>query len=422
MLNTDAPLTFGTGSSAVVDCCQVCGSNDFHSALFLGYLPPVNQMWEIGQRPHEQPGYPAELLWCGNCALVQLGLIVDAQVLFPPGYPYTSGTTKILHENFQELREESVSLLGIGDDDLVVDIGSNDGTLLSKFGAGGHKVYGIEPTDAADLAIAAGIPTTKAFFTPAAAEGVKSEAGKAKLVTATNCFAHIENIHNVVDGVLALLDDDGVFVSESHYLIALLDTVQYDTIYHEHLRYYSLTSLKYLLESHGLEIIHARPIPTHGGSIRVYAALEGARPVQPSVAEMLTAEAARGPLGQQLEDFKHRVVKSKVDLHALFSGIKANGERIYGISAPSRASTLANYAGIDDGVIDCVLEIKGSKKIGRYLPGTMIPVVEESKLFEDQPEYALILAWHIADDLALKLRSLGYSGKFIVPLPEPRII
>ena len=124
---------------------------------------------------------------------------------------------------------------------------------------------------------------------------------------------NIENIHNVVDGVLMLLDDDGVFVSESHYLIALLDTVQYDTIYHEHLRYYSLTSLQYLLKSHGLEIIHARPIPTHGGSIRVYAARESTRPVQQSVAEMLAAEAARGPLGGQLEEFKSRVVKSKVD-------------------------------------------------------------------------------------------------------------
>jgi SAM-dependent methyltransferase len=421
-LSEAIPSTFGTGSSVVVDRCQVCGSERLHSALFVGYLPPVNQMWATGERPHEQPGYPAELLYCDDCQLVQLGLVVDAQVLFPPGYPYTSGTTRILHENFAELQRECAGLFGLGRDDLVVDIGSNDGTLLSKFQAAGHRVHGIEPTDAADLAVAAGIPTTKAFFSPDAAARVKAETGAAKVVTAANCFAHIENIHTIVEGVLELLAPDGLFVTESHYLISLLDTVQYDTIYHEHLRYYSLTSLAALFACHDLEIVHARPIPTHGGSIRVYAARKGAHAARPTVATTLEAEAARGPLAEQLAAFKDRVIKSKLDLHAMFSRIKKEGGRIYGISAPSRASTLINYVGIDDGILDCVVEIKGSKKIGRYMPGTIVPVVEETALFENRPEYALMLAWHIADDLAPKLRKLGYKGKFIVPLPEPRII
>ena len=147
-----------------------------------------------------------------------------------------------------------MSLLDIGDDDLVVDIGSNDGTLLSKFEAGGHKTHGIEPTDAADLAVAAGIPTTKAFFTPGTAQAVKSEAGKAMVITATNCFAHIENIHDIVDGVLTLLDENGVFVSESHYLMALLDTVQYDTIYHEHYSYLSLRVVQRIAARVALEV------------------------------------------------------------------------------------------------------------------------------------------------------------------------
>ena len=421
-MNEDAPLTFGTGSSILVKTCQVCGSGNLKLALFLGYLPPVNQMWEIDERPVQQQGYPAELFYCENCTLVQLGLIVDAQVLFPSGYPYTSGTTKVLHENFRELSEECGVLFDIKGSDLVVDIGSNDGTLLSKFKNLGYRICGIEPTQTADLAIAAGIPTVKEFFSPDVAIKVKMDFGRAKVITAANCFAHIENIHKIVDGILVLLQEDGVFVSESHYLIDLLDSVQYDTIYHEHLRYYSLTSIKYLLESHGLEIIHAKRIPTHGGSIRVYASRKGVLEVRPTVAELLKEEQARGPFTKQLSNFKKRVIRSKVDLQAIFSDIKSNGQSVYGVSAPSRGSTLVNYVGIDDGIMDCVLEKEGSKKIGRYMPGTLIPVVDESVLFEHQPDFALFLAWHIADELMPKLRKLGYRGKFIVPLPEPHIL
>jgi hypothetical protein len=418
----ELPLSAGTGGSVTVTACQVCGSKDLQSSLFVGYLPPVNQMRPIGQRPHEQPAYPAEFLYCPKCELVQLGLIVDPAILFPPDYPYTSGTTTILHENFADLARESAALLGLKKGDLVIDVGSNDGTLLSKFRDGGFKLLGIEPTDAGELARKQGIETETAYFTKDVAERVRKRHGAAKLVTAANCFAHIENVHDIVEGVLALLDRDGVFISESHYLVSLLETVQYDTIYHEHLRYYSLTSLKNMLAMHGLEVIHARPIPSHGGSIRVYAALKGSRPVQPSVAEMLAMEQSKGPMPEQLKKFKERVVMSKVALHAMLRDIKAKGQKVYAISAPSRASTLANYVGIDDGLIDCVLEIKGSLKIGKYLPGTIVPVVEEGKLFEDQPEYALMFSWHIADELAPKLRQKGYRGKFIVPLPEPRMI
>lgn len=419
----DAPgLAAGTGSSIPVERCQVCGQGDLHPVLFLGYMPPVNQMRPIGEPLREQPAYPAELLYCPRCTLVQLGLIVDPGVLFPPDYPYTSGTTRILHENFADLARECDDLLGLTAKDLIVDIGSNDGTLLSKFRDRGQRVQGIEPTDAGKIAIEDGIPTEFAFFGSAVAARVKERCGPAAVVTACNCFAHIENIHEIVRGILELLDDDGVFVSESHYLISLLETVQYDTIYHEHLRYYALGSIKYLLEMNGLEVFHARRIPTHGGSFRVYAARKGTRPMQPSVAKMLAMEERRGAMPEQLAQLKRHVVTSKLGLHAMLRDIKAAGGRVYGISAPSRASTLVNHVGIDDGLMDCVLEIAGSKKIGRYLPGTVIPVVEESRLFEDPPEYALILAWHIAQDLAPKLRELGYQGKFIVPLPEPVIL
>jgi len=182
-----------------------------------------------------------------------------------------------------------------------------------------------------------------------------------------------------------------------------------------------LKSLQYLFELHGLEIIHARPIPTHGGSIRVYTARKGQRPVQESVTRILAEEEVK-LTWDAFMDFRKRVSQSKLDLMAMLQEIRSKNEKVYGIGAPSRASTLVNYVGLDDSIIDCVLEIKGSYKIGKYMPGTLIPVLEESKLVEDQPEYAILFSWHIADELIPKLKEKGYRGKFIVPLPTPRIL
>jgi SAM-dependent methyltransferase len=377
-------------------------------------------MWPIGHTPGEQPAYPALLLRCRHCQLVQLGLVVDPQILFPPEYPYSSGTTKILRENFAELCREATPLLGLKPNDLIVDVGSNDGTLLSNFQQAGFRVHGIEPTQMGVRAQERNIPTTISFLTADAAERIRREQGPAKVVTATNVFAHIEDVHGVVANIRRLLADDGTFISESHYLLSLVETLQYDTIYHEHLRYYSLGSVQNLLARHGLEVFFAKRIPTHGGSIRIYAALKGIRPIDPAVAEITRQESALSL--EALQTFKRRVVQSKLDLYVLLRGIKAEGGRIYGIGAPSRASTLINYVGLDDGIVDCVLEIKGSQKIGKYLPGTLIPVVDESRLFENPPDYALLLSWHIADELISKLRDRGYKGRFLVPLPDPRVV
>jgi hypothetical protein len=259
-----------------------------------------------------------------------------------------------------------------------------------------------------------------AFFGRAAVAAALADHGPAKLVTAANVFAHIEDVHDVVENVLALLAPDGIFVTESHYLLPLLETAQFDTIYHEHLRYYSLTSLARLLAMHGLEALHARPIPSHGGSIRVYAARKGRARPRDTVASMLADEAAR--MGPLLDGFRARVVRAKLGLLALLGEVKARGARVYGVGAPSRAATLVNYVGLDDGILDCVLEIKGSHKIGKVMPGTLVPVLDEERLFADQPEYALLLSWHLADELVPKLRARGFRGGFIVPLPEPRVL
>jgi hypothetical protein len=412
-------LAAGTNSSIVVDRCQVCDSPDLESILFIGYLPPVNAMPAIGTRPAEQPAYPAELLRCSKCQLVQIGLIVDPAILFPPTYPYTSGTTRILRENFAQLFEEVAKRYPLKSSELIIDIGSNDGTLLSNF-TRHAKVFGIEPTNAGKLAIDRGIPTLISFFNRAAVEKTVAGHGKAKIVTATNVFAHIEDIHEIVDCIDNLLSENGIFISESHYLLSLIETLQYDTIYHEHLRYYSVTALKHLLEMHGFEIIFARRIPTHGGSIRVYAARKGQYPVDASLNRLLDDEK-QNITKETLAQFARAVTQSKLDLLSLLKELKVGPARIYGVGAPSRASTLINYVGLDNGILDCVLEIKGSYKIGKYVPGTTIPVVDEERLFQDQPEYALLLSWHIADELIPKLTSRGFKGRYIIPLPKPRV-
>jgi SAM-dependent methyltransferase len=410
-------------SSRPIQYCQICGAKDLKAVLFVGYIPPVNTMPAMGSVAVEQPAYPLELLRCAKCTLVQIGLEVAPEVLFPESYPYLSGTTRILRDNFADLQREASELLKLDKGGLVIDIGSNDGTLLAPFAEAGYRVLGIEPSQAGEVARKRGIDTLHAYFNAATARSVREKRGQAQLITAANVFAHIGDIHSVVDGILELLAPRGAFVSESHYLLDLVQTLQYDTIYHEHLRYYSLGSLSHLLSEHGLEVFHVKRIPTHGGSIRVYAARKGERPVQLSVAERFADEDRAGlKSGAALDDFRARVVRSKLDLHALIAPIKARGERIYGIGAPSRASTLINYTGLDDGMLDAVMEVSSSHKLNKYIPGTRIPVLDEARLFADQPEYALLLSWHIADELAKNLRAKGYKGKFIAPLPQPRIL
>ena len=409
-------------SSRLVTHCQICNSNDLKDVLFLGYLPPVNKMHPIGTSPGEEQSYAAQLLLCRNCELVQLGLAVDPAILFPKEYPYTSSTTKLLRDNFAELYSECITLFPISKNDLVIDIGSNDGNLLSNFQRS-HRVLGVTPEDIGHIAIERGIPTIQSYFTKELAAGIVAKEGQAKIITATNVFAHIDSIHAIVEAILDLLTEDGIFISESHYLLPLLETLQYDTIYHEHLRYYSLKSLTKLFDNHGLEVIHVKQIPTHGGSIRVYTSRKGTHPINDSVQRQIELENRFGVGLARLTRFRDDVIASKLKLTKLIAEIKLSDGRISGVSAPSRASTLIHYTGLDDGLLDNVVEVSGSHKIGKYMPGTLIPVVDEEFIFgPDQPSHVLMLSWHIAEELMPKLALKGYKGKFIIPLPNPQII
>ena len=405
--------------SKTIDRCQISGAKDLKTILSLGYLPPVNKLKKINSSLREDVFYPSELMYSQRSRLVQLSTIVNKEILFPKEYPYTSSTTKILRENFKELYEDCKKIINISSKDLIIDIGSNDGNLLNNFKKY-HKVLGITPEKIGKIAIKNGIRTLIRYFDKNTSNLVLKKFGKAKIITATNVFAHIENVNLLMKNLLRVLKDDGVFISESHYLVSLIKTNQYDTIYHEHLRYYSLTSLKYLFNKYDMEIIHAKKINTHGGSIRVYAARKKRFKINHSVRKILSYE--KNFLNwKTFNNFKKKVVDSKLKLYSILEKLKNNNKKIYGIGAPSRASTLINYVGLDENIIDCVLEIDGSYKIGNYIPGKKIPILSENKLYNDPPDFLILFSWHIASELKFNLKKKGFKGKFIIPLPHPKI-
>ena len=408
--------------ASVIERCQVCDAPDLRSVIFLGYVPPLNRLYPISARPREETVFPAEALYCSKCHLVQLGLVLSRDLLFPPDYPYVSGTTRVQRENFADLYWESQGIRHLEPGDLVVDVGSNNGTLLSNFQTVGHRVLGIEPTHSSNLARERGIPTVPAFFEPETARQIRTEHGPAHVITATNLLAHVADIHGLLQAVLHLLDERGMMVAEVQDLHGVVSMLQFDSFYHEHIRYYSLESLSYLLRMHGLEVFHAKRIRTHGGSLRIYAARPGIHRVRESVGELLGEDATLFGSFDKLKEFSHCAMMAKLELQSMLFDIKRRSKRIVAVGAASRSSMLVNHLALDKSILDFVVEIPGSPKIGTYMPGTLIPIVEESRLWEEQPDCALLLSWHVANDLIPKLTQKGFTGDYLVPLPRPCLV
>ena len=400
--------------------CQVSGSKKLKKILSLGSIPFVNDTHKINSDNLITISAPLELYYCPVSKLVQLNIEVDKKILFPKSYPYTSSTTKILRENFLRLRNQIDKNNFLKKNDLIIDIGSNDGNLLSNF-KDRYKVLGVTPENIGKIAIKKGIPTIIDYFDTLVVKKINKRYGKAKIITATNVFAHINEVNKLIKNIKRCLVEDGIFVSESHYLLPLIETNQYDTIYHEHLRYYSLTSLNYLFSKHQLEIFKAEKINTHGGSIRIYAARKNIYKIDSSVKRIKNNEKN---LEKKLLVFKDRVLNSKLEFYNLLTRIRKNKKnlKIAGISAPSRSTTLINYLGLDENIIEYIFEVKGSKKIGMYLPGTKIKIIEEKIQNLKKYQYLLIFSWHIQKDIIKVLRKKGYKGKFIIPLPKPKVI
>lgn len=405
-------------SSKYIKFCQSCESKSLKIFYTFGNFPPVNN-YHFNNKLSNIEYYSADLIMCKKCKLMQLGTVVDKEILFPKTYPYTSSTTKILRKNFFDLAKQVQNKkILTNKKDLILDIGSNDGNLLSNFKK--YRVLGVTPEEIGKLAIKKGIPTLLRYFDQKTSRLILGKYGKCKLVTATNVFAHIENLNELLKNITKILDQDGVFINESHYLGALVKTNQYDTVYHEHLRYYSLTSLQFILKKHGYNVFDCKKISSHGGSIRVYASKSKKFRISVNVKKLITEEK-RSLSEKNLSNFKKKILMSKLNLNKLLSTIKSKNKRISGVSAPSRASTLINYVGLDSNIIDCIFEIAGSYKIGNFMPGTKIKIVNESEIKKYKPDYLLIFSWHIKDELKKIFRKKGYKGKFIIPLPQPKI-
>ena len=362
--------------------CGSCGERDLAPVINLGDQP-------LAER--ESDRYPLKLLKCTRCTLVQLSYIVDEGEMFPPDHPYATGNTKALRDHFTDLAMEILDRTHVGD--LVVDIGANDGTLVNAVNDDLRQVA-VEPTNQADKITDENIVVFQEFFTADLAARIRKDIGEAKVITACNVLAHVPDPHDFLEGIDILLADDGVFITENHNWLSIVNGLQVDTIYHEHLRFYSVASLSWLLASHCFGVDSIEKIPTHGGSFRTYAVKE-----KPQLA--LRADNARGELRELL-------------YLARREGL------VYGIGACTRATPLIHYARLED-YLTCVCEVPSSEKIGMTMPGTSIPVVDEARLIRDQPPYALLFAWHWADTIVPKLRAAGYRGKFITPLPRAMI-
>ena len=406
--------------SRVIDRCQFSKKKDLIKILSLGFLPGVNQMHKIGSQNNYENFFPTNLVYSPSSKLFQIDNIVDKKILFPKSYPYTSSTTKILRENFKNLFEETNKLFKLKSNDLVVDIGSNDGNLLEKFK--NCRVLGVTPEKIGLQAIKKGIPTIIDYFNANVSNKILKKYGKAKIITATNVFAHIDNIDELLKNILKILKKDGIFISESHYFLSLVKTLQYDTIYHEHLRYYTVSSLIKIFNKYGLKIIKVKKIPTHGGSIRVYATRKNVKfKIHPSV-KLAIEEEKKSLSKNKLNNFKNLVIKSKIDLFSKLQKIRKANKTVFAVGAPSRATTLVNFVGLNETIVECICEIKGSHKINHYLPGTRIPILPEDVIFKKKPDYLLILSWHISKEIINKLKRRGFKGKFIVPLPKVKIL
>jgi len=286
------------------------------------------------------------------------------------------------------------------------------------------RALGVEPTNIARIAREEnGIETIQHFFTEALARDIVKDYGKAKVITATNVFAHMASLGEVVRGICALLDDNGVFITESHYLLDVVEKGQFDTVYHEHIRTYSLKSLVVLFAYYGMEVVDVRRADRYGGNIRAYVARKGSRPVKPAVPALLALELEQGLFDPKTYvRFRSRVAKSRDDLMTLAYRAHRSGAAFVGNSCPGRCSTLLNYYGMTRDLMPYLAEQPTSLKLGLYLPGKHIPVVDNHILIDEQPDYVVLLAWHYATPIAQQLRARGLKSKLVVPLPDVEIL
>ena len=400
--------------------CRACGGHRVELVLDLGDQPHCNRLVPLDLPVGVEPAYPLRVGFCRDCTMVQIDHTIPKESMFSE-YPYVSGTTKTLPEHFRTTSERIAAAYGLGQQDLVVDIGSNDGTWLKQYAPFGCRVLGVEAAgNVAQIAQDAGIATWNRFFNEACAHDILADLGPAKIVTAAGVFFHLEELHSVVRGIAALLAPDGVFVVQAIYLGGMVQNTAFDQVYHEHLCYYTLRSLSALLERHGLEVFEASLVPIHGGTIEAHVARKGTRPTGQSVHALRAAESdARLGEIDTYRQFARRVLALCDRLRGLLETYRARGRSVWAYGAPAKGATLLNSFGIGPDLVQKAVE-KNPLKIGLAIPGVRIPIEDE---VGQRPDAYLVLAWNFIDEFVRKEQDwLASGGEFIVPVPEVKVI
>jgi SAM-dependent methyltransferase len=400
----------------------VCGEGALCEFLNLGELPLANRFVKRGDLGVE-PRFPLRAAFCRGCKHVQLIERVDPRDLYEE-YLYVSSCSRTLVEHLEGLAQAIVDRVRPTGDDLAVDIGSNDGTLLSAIARRGVRVLGIDPArNLAGLAAERGVPTWTTYFGAETAGQITKRHGRATVISATNSFPHIPLLNDYMQGVNELLAPEGCFVIEAHYLGDIVEQVAFDTIYHEHVSYWALGPLAALYERHGFEIADAERLPVHHGQLRVWARRKGQQRPAARVGELIRRESELGlDRLDTFQAFAEKARRAASDLASLLGGLKREGRRVAGYGAPAKASTLAGAAGITGEMIGVIAD-KNPLKQGRTLPGTGIPILAPEQMLHWRPDYIVILAWNFAEEIMSELVEFrNGGGKFILPVPEVRIL
>ena len=407
--------------------CRSCGNQMLKAVLSLGTTPLANSLLRPEQLAAPEPRYPLDLVFCPCCTLVQITETVPPEQLFGE-YLYFSSFSDTVLTNARQISERLAAQLGLNGESLAAEIASNDGYLLQNYQRLGIPVLGIEPArNIAQVAQARGIRTVNAFFDEKVSQELCAQGLAADVIHANNVVAHVADLHGVVAGIANRLKPDGVAVIENHYIKDLIDHVEFDSIYHEHLCYYSVTSFHHLFEQHGLVLVDVERLPIHGGSLRVFfQRADGPQSLRSQGAErvrlLLEEEAAWVSNIAFYQGFGDKVEHLRHALLELLARLKQENKRIAVYGASAKSTTLLNYFGIGRETLDYVVD-RSTVKQGRYTPGTHLPIHAPEMLLTTQPDYVLLLTWNFADEIiAQQAEYRRRGGRFIIPIPTLAVV